>query len=63
MPLNASFTGFPASDTLLTARLRAAENPLRIPKVIAKSWKSRFEHYPENTVIYYFIDGFEHYPG
>ena len=37
MPLNASNRLYLPFDTLLTARLRAAQNPLRIPKVLRKA--------------------------
>ena len=63
MPRYASNGCFTLETAVLLTRFRAAANPLRIPKVIRKDGKSRIEQCAENTVIYYFIDGFAGYPG
>ena len=63
MPLNASNSVFLEENTLLATRLRAAEKPLRIPKVLRETAKSRLNYPLNNTVFLVFIAGFEGYPG
>ena len=63
MPLNASFRLFSPLTPCLAARFRAAQKPLRIPKVIEKAVFYRAGHGLETLFIYYFIDVLRHYPG
>ena len=62
MPLNASIRCFTLFYTLLATRFPAAENPLRIPKVLQKAAQSRTERCLKYTVLHCFIDLRARYP-
>ena len=63
MPLNASNGSFTLFHTVLLARFPAAEKPLRIPKVLQKAGFYRLSFAWKTLLFYYFIDGFQGYPG
>ena len=63
MPLNASNGVFQLEYTLLPARFRAAENALRIPKVLRESCRKPCFTHCFIDCFPLFIDGFPCYPG